>query len=188
METLLCIPERQEGGGNGGFFSGRLSFPREFCPLKDINQSWITWPSCGVLEDEPGWGLWKWPYEKEISPATSVLSKLLKVLKFPFVWLNKCVLFSHFQSSVGLVDKLCEQKLHVPVPFVMYKFWVQALLLWLSLGFMTVFVQLTDCSAFCVWLCSLLEYSGEQCSALGVSSSSPQLIHRACWSNQLLHI
>lgn len=144
METFLCIPERQEEGGNGGFFSGRLSFTREFCPLNDINQSWITWPSCGVLEDEPGWGLWKWPYEKEISPATSVLSKLLKVFKFPFVWLNKCVLISHFQSSVGL-DKLSEQKLYVSVPFVMCKFWVQALLLWLSLGFMTVFVHWLFC-------------------------------------------
>lgn len=76
--------------------------------------------SCGVAVDEPGWGLWKGPYKKEISPLTTVLSKLLEVFKFPFVWLNKCVLFSHFQSSVEIVDKLPEQKLHVPVLFVMY--------------------------------------------------------------------
>lgn len=48
--------------------------------------------------------------------------KLLEVFKFPFVWLNKCVLFSHFQSSVESVYKPSEQKLHVPVPFVMYNF------------------------------------------------------------------
>lgn len=76
--------------------------------------------SRGMLEDEPGWGLWKGPYEKEISPLTAVLSKFLEIFKFPFVWLNKCVLFSHFQSSVEIVDKLSEQKLHVPVLFVMY--------------------------------------------------------------------
>lgn len=110
---------------------------------------------------------------KKISPSTAVLSKFLEVFKFPFVWLNKRVLCSHFQCSVGLGDEPSEQKLHVPVPFVIYNFWVQALLLWLPLGFLTVFVQLTDSSAFCVWLCSLVEYSGEQCSALGVSSSTP---------------
>lgn len=79
-------------------------------------------PSCGVLEDEPGWGLWKQPYKKEINPSTAVLSKFLEVFKFPFVWLNKCVLCSHFQCSVGLGDKPSEQKLHVPVPFVIYNF------------------------------------------------------------------
>lgn len=57
--------------------------------------------------------------KKEISPLTAVLSKLLEVFKFPFVWLNKCILFSHFQSSVEIVDKLSKQKLHVPVLSVM---------------------------------------------------------------------
>lgn len=116
----LCIPERQKRGGKWGFFSGRLSFTREFCPLQDINQSWKMFLSCGVLEDEPGWGLWKGPYGKEISPLTAVLSRLLEVFKFPFVWRNKYVLFSHFQSSVEIVDKLSKQKLHVPVLSVMY--------------------------------------------------------------------
>lgn len=41
--------------------------------------------------------------------------KLLEVFKFPFFWFNKCVLFSQFHSSAEIVDKLSEQKLHVPV-------------------------------------------------------------------------
>lgn len=76
--------------------------------------------------------------------------KLLEVFKFPFVWVNKCVLFSHLQSSVEVVYKLSEQKLRVPVPFVTCNFWVRALPLWLPLAFMAVFVQLTDCFPFCV--------------------------------------
>lgn len=75
--------------------------------------------------------------------------KLLEVFKFPFLWL-RCVLFSHFQSSVEIIYKLSEQNLHMPVPFVMYNFGVWALLLWLPLGFMAVFVQLTDCAFLCM--------------------------------------
>lgn len=76
--------------------------------------------------------------------------KLLEVFKFPFLWLSRCVLFNHFQSSVEIIYKLSEQNLHMPVPFVMYNFWVWALLLWLPLGFMAVFVQLTDCAFLCM--------------------------------------
>lgn len=41
---------------------------------------------------------------------------------------------------------------------------------------------------FCVWLCSLMEYSVKQCSALSVSSSLVLLIHILCWSNWVLHV